>query len=110
MNPQRAIIGAGLIIGLIGVLSAIQHETSIARPIGGAVGFTLLLGLLAAAGDGPGRIASGLAVVGATTIIFYEAIPLFDLLNSIGRDHGGGSGVPGFHGPTQGQPRGEMPH
>jgi hypothetical protein len=106
---QRLIIGSGLIIALTGALIAIQENKPVGKAIGGALGFTLLLGLLAAAGEGPAKVASGLAVLGATSVLFYEAIPLFNLINAIGSDSGGG-GSGGIHGPWEGKPRGEMPH
>lgn len=109
VDKQRLIIGSGLVIALVGTLIAIQNQTSITRVVGGALGFTLLLGLLSAAGEGPTKVASGLAVLGATSVIFYEAIPLFDLITALSRGSDR-SGSGGIHGPWEGQPKGELPH
>jgi hypothetical protein len=96
MNSNRLIIGAGLIIALTGAMIAVQEDRSVMPIVGGALGFTLLLGLLAAVGEGPSKVAGGLAMVGATSVIFYEAIPLFGLFTDIGK---GGLGNGGPHGP-----------
>lgn len=84
MDKQGIIIGAGVIIVLVGSIGAIQREKSPWPAVGGGVAMTALLSLLAAAGEGPANVASGLASVAALSVVFYEAIPLFDLLSSLG--------------------------
>lgn len=110
-DNQKIIIGCGLIIALVGLIIAIQEDRDIKPVIGGALGFTLLLGLLAATGDGPAKVASGLAALGAAGVIMYQAVPLFGLIEAIGGSSSKSSGgSPGIHGPWQGGPIGEMPH
>jgi len=85
VNPNQSIIGSGLIIILTGTIVSISEDTPPWRTIGGGIGVLLLLSLLAAIGEGPAKIASGLAVITAGTVIMIEAVPLFNLASSIGK-------------------------
>jgi len=84
VDRQGIIIGAGVIIVLAGSIGAIQADKSPWRMVGAGIGMTALLSLLAAAGEGPAKVASGLATVAALSVVFYNAIPLFGLFQNLG--------------------------
>lgn len=85
MDSNRVIIGSGLIIVLTGTIVSLSEDKPPWRIIGGGLGVVLLLGLLGALGEGPAKIAAGLAAVTAGTVVMVEAIPLFDIASSIGK-------------------------
>lgn len=86
MDSNRVIIGSGLIIILTGAITAISEDKPPWRIIGGGLGVVLLLSLVAALGEGPAKIAGGLAAVAAGTVVMTQAIPLFDLASSLGKE------------------------
>lgn len=89
MDKQGVIIGAGAIIILAGSIGAIQAGKSPWPMVGSGLAITALLSLLAAAGEGPGKVASGLATVAALSVVFYNALPLFGLFQNLGQNTGG---------------------
>lgn len=86
MDKSGIIIGAGAIIILAGSIGSIQRGKTPWPIVGAGVAMTALLSLLAAAGEGPANVASGLASVAALSVVFYEAIPLFGLFQNLGRE------------------------
>ncbi len=86
MGEQQIIIGSGIVIIITGTLVAISEERSPIRIIGGGFGVMLLLSLLAAAGTQPAKLAAGLAVVTASTVVMVNAIPLLELSSSLGKE------------------------
>lgn len=86
MDREGVIIGAGIVIVLVGAIASIQEDKNPWPLIGAGVGVMALLSVLAAGGEGPAKIASGLAVVAATSVVLYEGIPLFQFFSSIGRE------------------------
>jgi len=84
VDKQGVIIGAGIIVVLAGSIGAIQADKSPWRMVGAGIGMTALLSLLAAGGEGPGKVAAGLASVAALSVVFYNAIPLFGLFQNLG--------------------------
>jgi len=88
MGKEGVIIGAGAIIVLAGSIGAIQAGRSPWPMVGSGLAMTALLSLLAAAGEGPANVASGLASVAALSVVFYNAIPLFGLFQKLGQNTG----------------------
>lgn len=86
MGEQSIIIGAGIVIIVTGTFVAISEERSPVRIIGGGFGVMLLLSLLAASGQQMARLAAGLAVVTASTVVMVNALPLLDLASSLGKE------------------------
>lgn len=83
MDSERTIVASGVIIALIVSIDAIAQDKFDFRIIFGAGGIVLLLGLLAATGQQPARIASGLAIVTATSVVMLKAIPFFGLVTAL---------------------------
>lgn len=84
MDNDNVIIGAGLVVVLTATIGAITESKNPWPLVGAGIGSIALLSLLAAAGTGPAKIASGLAVVVAMTAVMYEAIPLFGFFGGLG--------------------------
>ena len=82
MENERIIIGSAIVAG--SVVSAVQlYDGSFTpRTIFGAVGIALLLSLLSATGEGPGKLASGLALLTATSAVLLYAVPFFGLFGA----------------------------
>jgi serine acetyltransferase len=86
VNKEGAIIGAGVVIVLVGTIGAIQNDKSPWPMVGAGIGLTALLSLLAATGEGPAKVATGLATVAALSVVFSQALPLFGLFGSLGKE------------------------
>ena len=82
MEPERTIIGAAIIAGGIASATTLYDGTFTPRIIIGAAGVAIILSLVAATGPGPAKIASGLAVLVATTSVLYYAVPFFGLFGA----------------------------
>lgn len=85
---ERVIVGSGVIVALTGTVVALNNDGNVPwRVIGGALGIMILLSLIAATGEGPAKIASGLAVVTATGVVMSQAVPLFNTVTSLGKEN-----------------------
>lgn len=86
MDKENVIIGAGLIIVLVSAIGAITNDKNPWPLVGAGIGMVALLSVLAAAGEGAAKVASGFAVVSATAVVFYEAPTLFGFFGSLGKE------------------------
>jgi hypothetical protein len=88
MNNDRTIIGAAIVIAAIGgleyMLSDEPNSRALMVRLGGALGVALILSALAAIGEGPAKVAAGLAVLTAVTVGFIDAPTILGFAGSIG--------------------------
>lgn len=80
---NRQVLVSGVVIGVLGITTAIGQQKPISRVILGAYIFTGLLALLDAFGGILSQVASGLALVAMTTAVVTLAPGIGDLIGKV---------------------------